>query len=70
MRVRDATEHDAAACAAIYAPYVTDTAVTFESEPPTTAAMAGRITAAQRTARCNGSSVTADARATTPCSSA
>ena len=48
MHVRDATAHDAAACAAIYAPYVTDTAVTFEYEPPTPAEMARRIAEAQR----------------------
>jgi L-amino acid N-acyltransferase YncA len=48
MPIRDATEHDAAACAAIYAPYVTDTAITFEYEPPTEAEMARRIAAAQR----------------------
>jgi L-amino acid N-acyltransferase YncA len=47
--VRDATEHDAAACAAIYAPYVTDTVITFESEPPTAEEMAQRIATAQRT---------------------
>jgi L-amino acid N-acyltransferase YncA len=46
--VRDATAEDAAACAAIYAPYVTGTAVTFEDEPPTTEEMAARIAAAQR----------------------
>ncbi len=45
--VRDATERDAAACAAIYAPYVTGTAITFESEPPAPAEMAGRIAAAR-----------------------
>ena len=43
MHVRVATEADAAACAAIYAPYVTDTAVSFETEPPTSAEMADRI---------------------------
>lgn len=48
MLVRDATEHDAASCAAIYAPYVTDTAITFEDEPPTSAEMARRIAEAQR----------------------
>lgn len=48
MPVRDATERDAEACAAIYAPYVTDTAVTFEYEPPSPAEMARRIVAAQR----------------------
>jgi L-amino acid N-acyltransferase YncA len=47
--IRDASEDDAAACAAIYAPYVTDTVITFEYEPPTTAEMARRITVAQRT---------------------
>ena len=47
-QVRDATAADAAACVAIYAPYVTDTAVTFEAEPPTVAEMAGRIGTAQR----------------------
>jgi len=46
--VRDATDRDAAACAAIYAPYVSGTAITFEYEPPTPDAMAGRIAAAQR----------------------
>lgn len=44
--VRDATATDAAACAAIYAPYVRDTAITFELEPPTTEQMAERIAAA------------------------
>ena len=48
MPVRDATERDAGACAAIYAPYVTGTAVTFEYEPPSPAEMARRIVAAQR----------------------
>ena len=48
MVVRDATDDDAAACAAIYAPYVTDTAITFEYEPPSAAEMARRIAAAQR----------------------
>jgi L-amino acid N-acyltransferase YncA len=48
VRVRDATEDDGAACAAIYAPYVTGTAITFEYEPPTAAEMAGRIAAAQQ----------------------
>lgn len=46
--VRDATEGDAAACAAIYAPYVTDTAISFETEPPSQQEMARRIEAAQR----------------------
>jgi L-amino acid N-acyltransferase YncA len=47
--VRDAVEQDAGACAAIYAPYVTDTAITFEYEPPSASDMAARIAAAQRT---------------------
>jgi L-amino acid N-acyltransferase YncA len=41
--IRDATTHDAAACAALYAPYVTDTAISFETEPPDAAEMARRI---------------------------
>jgi L-amino acid N-acyltransferase YncA len=46
--IRDATEDDAAACAAIYAPYVTDTAISFELVPPSPAQMAERIAAALR----------------------
>src|SRR4051794_36518374 len=46
MHVRSATDADATACAAIYAPYVTDTAVSFEEEPPTAAEMARRIASA------------------------
>lgn len=46
--VRDASAQDAAACAAIYAPYVTDTAISFETRPPSAAEMAERIAAAQR----------------------
>lgn len=49
MRVRDATTDDAAACAAIYAPYVSGTAISFETAPPTPAEMARRIADAQRT---------------------
>ncbi|WP_345508985.1 N-acetyltransferase family protein [Terrabacter aeriphilus] len=45
--VRDATADDAAACAAIYAPYVTGTTVTFETEPPDATEVARRIAAAQ-----------------------
>jgi L-amino acid N-acyltransferase YncA len=47
--VRDASEDDAPACAAIYAPYVRETAVSFEGEPPTPAQMTERIAAATRT---------------------
>jgi L-amino acid N-acyltransferase YncA len=46
VKIRDASAADAQACAAIYAPYVLDTAVTFESEPPSAAEMADRIDAA------------------------
>jgi L-amino acid N-acyltransferase YncA len=49
LKVRDASERDAGACAAIYDPYVTGTAITFESEPPPPAEMAQRIAAALRT---------------------
>ncbi|SHI37830.1 phosphinothricin acetyltransferase [Nocardiopsis flavescens] len=45
--VRDATAADAAACADIYAPYVTDTAATFELQAPTAEEMAVRIAAAR-----------------------
>jgi L-amino acid N-acyltransferase YncA len=43
QRVRDATAADAGACAAIYTPYVSDTAISFEEEPPSTETMAKRI---------------------------
>ncbi|MFD9890494.1 GNAT family N-acetyltransferase [Amycolatopsis sp. NPDC059027] len=46
LKIRDAAEPDAEACAAIYAPYVTDTAITFESDPPSPPEMARRIAAA------------------------
>jgi L-amino acid N-acyltransferase YncA len=46
--IRDAVAADAERCAAIYAPYVRDTAISFESEPPSAAEMAERIAAAQR----------------------
>jgi phosphinothricin acetyltransferase len=44
--VRAASAKDGEACAAIYAPYVTDTPITFENEPPGAAEMARRIAAA------------------------
>jgi len=47
--IRDAGAHDAEACAAIYAPYVTATAITFEITPPSLDEMAGRIARAQAT---------------------
>ena len=46
--VRDATPDDAAACAAVYAPYVTETAISFEDVPPSAEEMARRIAAAQQ----------------------
>jgi phosphinothricin acetyltransferase len=46
--IRAATGRDAEACAAIYAPYVTDTAITFETDVPDVAEMAGRIAASAR----------------------
>jgi phosphinothricin acetyltransferase len=44
--IRAATLDDAAAIAAIYAPFVLDTAVTFETEPLTSEAMTARMHAA------------------------
>jgi phosphinothricin acetyltransferase len=49
MEVRDATTADAEACLAIYAPYVTGTAITFELEVPSAATMAERIAKAAAT---------------------
>jgi L-amino acid N-acyltransferase YncA len=46
--VRAATPADAPACAAIYAPYVTDTAISFETVPPVAEEMAERIARALR----------------------
>jgi phosphinothricin acetyltransferase len=46
VRVRPATPDDAAACAAIYAPYVRETAISFELEPPSVQEMAARIAGA------------------------
>jgi phosphinothricin acetyltransferase len=42
-RARLATPDDGAACAAIYAPYVTGTAISFEAVPPDADEMAARI---------------------------
>jgi L-amino acid N-acyltransferase YncA len=47
--VRPASPDDAHACAAIYAPYVDETAVTFELEAPSPQQMAQRIAAASAT---------------------
>jgi len=47
VRVRDADpDRDAAACAAIYAPYVADSVISFEYEAPSEAEMRRRIDAA------------------------
>lgn len=46
--IRDATPADAARCREIYAPYVLETTVSFEAEPPTVAEMARRIADAVR----------------------
>jgi phosphinothricin acetyltransferase len=47
MRIRDAhPERDAAACAEIYRPVVTETATSFEESAPGAEEMAGRISAA------------------------
>ena len=46
--IRDASTGDAPACAAIYAPYVTETAISFELDPPSPAEMGRRIADAQR----------------------
>jgi L-amino acid N-acyltransferase YncA len=43
MLIRPATPEDAAACAAIYAPYVTDSVISFETDAPTAEEMADRI---------------------------
>jgi L-amino acid N-acyltransferase YncA len=49
VSIRDASERDAEVCAVIYAPYVTDTVISFELEPHTAEEMAARI--ASTTAR-------------------
>jgi len=46
LLVRDATVADAAGCAAVYAPYVAETAISFELEPPSTQEMGRRIQSA------------------------
>jgi phosphinothricin acetyltransferase len=45
MSVRNARPHDGESVAAIYAPYVLGTAISFEEEPPSGAEMASRIAA-------------------------
>jgi phosphinothricin acetyltransferase len=46
--IRPATAGDAGAIAAVYAPYVTDTVVSFEAEPPDAAEMQRRMNAVPR----------------------
>ena len=46
LEVRPASVADAEACASIYAPYVTDTVISFETEAPSAAEMASRIATA------------------------
>ena len=48
IAVRPAVPGDAAACAAVYAPYVAATAITFEEQAPGVAEMAQRIESASR----------------------
>lgn len=48
-RVRPATPQDAAACVAIYRPYVLNTAISWEVEVPSVAEMAARVMAARET---------------------
>jgi L-amino acid N-acyltransferase YncA len=45
-QIRDAEAADAARCAAIYAPYVVDTVISFETVPPSPTEMWGRMSAA------------------------
>lgn len=49
ISIRSATADDGEAVAAIYAPFVSDTIVSFELEPPTGREMAERIAATQPT---------------------
>jgi L-amino acid N-acyltransferase YncA len=50
MLIRDAdAQRDAAACAAIYAPFVRDTPISLEEEPPTPGEIADRIETTTRT---------------------
>ena len=46
--IRDATDDDAPACAAIYAPYVAETTVSFEDEPPSAEEVGRRIALARQ----------------------
>ncbi len=68
MEVRTATPDDAAACAAIYAPYVTDTVISFELEPPSASEMAVRIARGPRVAGRRGRGRASSATPTRACS--
>ena len=46
IRIREAVPQDAAALAAIYAPYVSDTIISFETEPPAAPEMQRRLAVA------------------------
>jgi L-amino acid N-acyltransferase YncA len=48
-KIRDASADDAAACAAIYAPFVAGTVISFEAVPPSPEEMGRRIAEAVRT---------------------
>src|SRR5258708_27318207 len=48
INLRPAERHDSEAIAAIYAPIVRDTFISFETEPPSASIMAERIEATQR----------------------
>lgn len=48
LSIRSAEADDAAACAEIYQPYVDGSVITFETERPSAAEMAGRIADAQQ----------------------
>jgi L-amino acid N-acyltransferase YncA len=48
-QIRSATTADAAACLAVYAPYVEHTAVSFEEDPPSVEEMQARIESGLRT---------------------
>ena len=48
MLIRPATAEDAAAIAAVYAPYVTDSVASFEAEPPDAAEVLRRMSALPR----------------------
>jgi L-amino acid N-acyltransferase YncA len=47
LHIRPAVAEDAAACAEVYAPYVKDTNISFEVEPPTAEQFGARIADAQ-----------------------